>query len=385
MRKRGRHQGNKRQQNGGASGGVQAFLSGDAGAPMMAAGTAAHRAPRGGALTTAVLPYVTAGVALVGANALTLNTLGPPAAVHADLRVVNQEVELAGSIFNIPINLLIDIINIPSYEIAALDMEARGFLYGGPWIVTGASNVWGEDPADYARFFAGAALTIPFAALSGFDPHDTTDGQYMIDGNGFAQQFAKFLAAEWPVDPNCTAARCVPNTPVSPITGISGLDTTIWNIMMLLGKVDFPVLSNLFKVGPWELLTGYDFGEQPSYDGQVFDGLGIKGTIPGQEGDHEWVMPWSYTTFQFDPIGPFANWLEHLMDDPANNPIELPSLEKLGRAIQLAQQTGNDEATVDREVDLQPLAGKYLSRVMDRRLRCGNGQRPHRRRHRPEH
>ena len=53
---------------------------------------------------------------------------------------------------------------------------------------------------------------------------------------------------------------------------------------MLLGKVDFPVISsvikNFFKVGLQPLLGGYSFGEQPSYDGQIYDDeLGIKGTV----------------------------------------------------------------------------------------------------------
>ena len=298
-------------------------------------------ARRGGAsaLTTTVVPYLTAGVALVGANALVLDTAGSPPPPQAEIRVVSEDVQLAGSLLNIPINLLIDLINIPYYEQQALDVEARAFLYSGPWAVTSPANVWGEDPADFARFYALAASMIPIPALSGLSTSTdwSVQQEEMISNNGFANQFAKFLAAEWTVDPNCTALKCVPNTPVSPITGIGGVDTSLWTLMMLLGKVDFPVISsvikNFFKVGLQPLLGGYSFGEQPSYDGQIYDELGIKGTVLSEDGT-TWLMPWSNTEFNIDPIGPFVNWFNHLTDDPANNPIKLPSLEDFGRTLQ---------------------------------------------------
>ncbi len=306
---------------------------------MAVVGQGAARRGGASALTTAVIPYLTAGVALVGANALVLDTAGSPPPPQAEIRVVSQDVQLAGSLLNIPINLLIDIINIPYYEQQALDVEARAFLYSGPWAVTSPANVWGEDPADFARFYALAASLIPIPALSGLSTSTdwSVQQEEMISNNGFANQFAKFLAAEWTVQPTCTALKCVPNTPVSPITGIAGIDTSIWTLMMLLGKVDFPVITsvirNFFEVGLQPLFGGYSFGDQPSYDGQIYDELGIKGTVLSDDGT-TWLMPWSNTEFKLDLIGPFVNWFNQLTDDPANNPIKLPSLEDFGRTLQ---------------------------------------------------
>ena len=276
----------------------------------------------------------------MGANAMVLDMAGTPVQPKADIRVVNQDVQLAGSLLNIPINLLIDLINIPYYEQQALDVEGRAFLFSGPWAVTSPANVWGEDPADFARFYALAATLIPIPALSGFSTSTdwSVQADEMISNNGFANQFAKLLAAEWPVDPTCTALQCVPNTPVSPITGIAGIDTSIWTLMMLLGKVKFPVIgnviNNLFDLQlTLSLLTGHSFGEQPSYDGQIYDELGIKGTVLSEDGT-TWLMPWSNTEFKLDLVGPLVNWFNHLTDDPANNPIKLPSLEDFGRTLQ---------------------------------------------------
>ncbi len=329
MRQQGRHRGTKSQRDTGAAGRNQ---------NKAVVGHELARRGGAGALTTAVLPYVTAGVALMGANAMVLDMAGTPVPPKADIRVVNEDVQLAGSLLNIPINLLIDMINIPYYEQQALDVEARAFLYSGPWAVTSPANVWGEDPADFARFYALAATLIPIPALSGFSTSTdwSVQQEEMISNNGFANQFAKFLAAEWTVQPTCTALKCVPNTPVSPITGIAGIDTSIWTLMMLLGKVDFPVITsvirNFFEVGLQPLFGGYNFGNQPSYDGQIYDELGIKGTVQAPDGS--WLMPWSNTEFKLDPITPFVNWFNHLTDDPANNPIKLPSLEDFGRTIQ---------------------------------------------------
>jgi hypothetical protein len=45
-------------------------------------------------------------------------------------------------------------------------------------------------------------------------------------------------------------------------------------------------------------------------------------------------MPWANTTFKLDLSKPFQNYFNHLMADPATNPIHLPSLVEIGRAVQ---------------------------------------------------
>ena len=45
-------------------------------------------------------------------------------------------------------------------------------------------------------------------------------------------------------------------------------------------------------------------------------------------------MPWVGTTFTLDLSKPFQNYFDHLMADPSTNPIQLPDLVQLGRALQ---------------------------------------------------
>ncbi len=276
---------------------------------------------------TGLLAQVTAGVALVTAITAVNSEVGPPADQGARaLKVVDADVQLAAaSVTNVPINLLIDMVNMPYYEVAANDAVGVGLVYGGPWWVTSASNIWGIDPADYARFYALASAAVPIPALSGF-------GDDMYTGNGFAQQFAKFLAAEMPIDPACNADSCFPNTPVSPITGMRGLDQNIWNLLMVTGAVDMPMIRNFWKVSPSDLLNGYTFGDVENTSGKVYDGLGITGTVDGENGKS--LMPWSNTTFTLEPTAPFENYFAHLMSDPSENAVKVPTFEQLGRMLQ---------------------------------------------------
>ncbi len=300
----------------------------------MSAARHARRHRRGGRHAsgprTGLLAQVTAGVALATAITAAGSEVAPPALVDKEARaaeVFNADVQLvaSSSALNVPINLLIDLINIPNSELEANNAAATGFVYGGPWWVTSASNIWGIDPADYARFFALASAAVPVPALSGADDD-------MYSGNGFAQQFAKFLAAEMPVDPACDAAGCFPNTPVSPITGMRGLDQNIWNFLMLTGAVDMPLIRNFWKVSPLDMLNGYTFGDVENSSGKVYDGLGITGTVDGEDGKS--YMPWSNTTFTLEPTAPFENYFAHLMSDPSENEIQIPTLEQFGRMLQ---------------------------------------------------
>ena len=45
-------------------------------------------------------------------------------------------------------------------------------------------------------------------------------------------------------------------------------------------------------------------------------------------------MPWANTTFTLDLSKPFQNYFDHLMADPATNPIQLPNLVEFGRTLQ---------------------------------------------------
>lgn len=297
------------------------------------AAAAAHRSQR----SASALSQLTAGVAMATATALTVSQVPAPTPPRAEVRVIDTDVNLAAaSIANIPLNLLIDLINIPHSELQAFDLFAQAQLWGGNWLVTGPSNIWGTDPADAVRFMAAAAMAIPIPALSGLDPDAPLDADNplgVLAGNGLAQKFWRFWAAEFPVDPNCDAEGCVPTTPTAPITGITGIDRLIWNVLMFTGLVDFPMIGGFFKVGLSELINGsYGPVEGPSGKINNIPGFNIPGTIDGPNGQN--FLPWAGTPIDFDLVEPFVNYLNHLMADPADNPIKLPSLEQLGRTLQ---------------------------------------------------
>jgi hypothetical protein len=248
----------------------------------------------------------------------------------------------ASSLLNVPINLLTDIINIPYNEVQAVDYLSRSLIFSGPWFVVSATNIWGVDPGDPGHFMATVNLLVPFPALSGL-------GLDQSNQTGLGQQLWHFVAAELPVSPYCDASRCPPGVPIGPITGITSVDQTLWGLALTFGlygfapgaPVKFPLFNNWFQVPLSDLVSGYTFGpDQPGYtdpSGQVYDGFGFEGTntkIDPVTGERTNVMPWADTTFTLDLSTPFQNYFDHLMADPATNPIRLPSLEEIGRTVQ---------------------------------------------------
>jgi len=321
---------------------------------MRAALVAAEQATRGnrrerraGARSNAVRPSLTTCVALLAASAVTVcavasvdpaRPLQAEARVQLDMHGAGIRLAAASSALNIPQNLLVDIINMPYNELQAFDLFASAQLWGGQWIVTGPSNIWGTDPADAARFVAAAAMLMPIQALTGFNTElSPANPLGVLGGDGLGQQFARFMAAELPVNPYCDADICVPTTPMSPITGIRGIDSLVWNVMMLTGAVGFPMINNWFRVPQPKLANGtFDaattYVEDPSGEVYTLDGFGIPGTYKGPNGEN--LLPWAGTAININPAKPFQNWFDHLMADPSGNPIKLPSLEQLGRALQ---------------------------------------------------
>jgi hypothetical protein len=285
-----------------------------------------------------VRPHVAAAgvVALVGAGVIAVNPVAPP---PPEIRVASPEVRLAAdaSLLNVPVNLLIDLINIPYNEVQAIDYGARALFFSGPWYVVSATNIWGVDPGDPGHFMSVVNLLVPFPALSGL-------GLDQSDPNGLGQQVWQFAAAELPVSKYCHTNLCPPGVPVSPITGITGIDNLLWGLALTAGlygflpgaPVKFPLYTNWFAVPLTDLLSGYTFGPNyPGYadpSGPVFPGLGFEGTTVGPNGEN--LMPWANTTFTLDLFKPFQNYFDHLMADPATNPIRLPTLEEIGRSLQ---------------------------------------------------
>src|ERR1700692_56163 len=98
-------------------------------------------------MPAAVRPYVTVGVALVGASVISVVPIAPP---QPDIRSADLAVSLAAasSIANVPANLFNAIANIPANEIQALDGLASAMLLTGSWDVWSPTNVLGFDAVD---------------------------------------------------------------------------------------------------------------------------------------------------------------------------------------------------------------------------------------------
>ncbi len=276
--------------------------------------------------------HAVAGMALVAATVVPGAAVAPPPPSPPALSVASTEVRLAAasSIFNIPANLLIDIINIPYNEVRAMDYTARAFIFSGPWFVVSATNVWGVDQGDPPKFMSVVNTLVPFPALSGMDLDQ-------FDQNGLGQQVWMLAAVELPTSEFCAGTGCAPLVPAAPITGLRAIDGVIWAAAILAGQVKFPQLDNWLKVPISDVTSGYTFG--PDYPGRVspagriFPGFGFTGTtLDPVTGEH--IEPWNNTTFTLDLSKPLANYFDHLMADPSTNPIRLPDLEQSARAIQ---------------------------------------------------
>src|SRR6476646_60108 len=172
-----------------------------------------HRAPHRKPLDTKRARLVrrysaTAAVAVVGGGVMAITPVAPPEPVP-ELGVASADVRLAaatGSILNVPMNLAIDLVNVPSNEVKALDFLSKSLFFSGPWWVVSATNLWGVDPGDPSHFRSVVNFLVPFPALSGLDL-----GQN--DPNGLGQQLWQTAAALLPVSGTCDSHGCLPNVP----------------------------------------------------------------------------------------------------------------------------------------------------------------------------
>lgn len=278
-------------------------------------------------MAAAVRPRVGTVVALAGAG-----IIGAPIAQAPDVHVVHQDVRLADAsdsldgftsslanlgdltnltsdltgiaagsdgLANIPVNLLIDIINIPYDEFSApftlpADLayattagpsydEGGGSLANLPTVTDGAinevtnslnysgdlwvydqTNIWGFDPGDPPKLAALIDAMVPFQTLS----------------QPLGEQLNIIAEAELPESADC------PFLCTDPLA----------------------ILSESSQVPLSELESGYTFG--PVVDEFTGDPL-----------------PWANTTVTLDTDTPFNDWLTSLEADPSTNPIEpMPSL-----------------------------------------------------------
>jgi hypothetical protein len=249
-------------------------------------------------MESVVSRHVGAGVALAVAGVVAVSPYVPPTppAIHT----VNLEARLAASVTNIPTNLVYAVANIPYNEVQAINQLARSLFFTGSWWVASATNIWGTDAGDPGHFESLASLAIPFPAIS----------------NTLGHQLAMIAAAELPVNSSCGLANgCSPVTPPAPITGITGLDEIINLAAVVIGLKSLPLIDNWFKVPLSELMSGYTFPTVVSPDGPAYDGFGFEGTHPDPV-TGEPVLPWSGTTFTWNPLAPLEDFYDSLTATP---------------------------------------------------------------------
>jgi hypothetical protein len=275
-------------------------------------------------------PYAIAAAALAATGLVSVTPqltrlaerpAGPPVR-SMETRLVDS------SIFNIPFNLFQDIANVPYYEIQALNTAADSEFFTGNWFVVSATNLWGVDPGDPSHFMTVTDFLFPFPELSGIGQPETD-----FDA-GLGQQLWGLVAAEIPINSGCDAMACLPQVPTPPITGITSIDSLIWDSDIISGQQQFPLIDNWFQVPPQDLLNGYyfnpDFNGSTDPSGSVVSGFGFDGTGPGD------AVPWSGDTYTFEPWVPFENFLNSLEATPDYSNFDIPTATEALQAIQAA-------------------------------------------------
>jgi hypothetical protein len=281
----------------------------------------------------AARPYAMAGAVLAAASLVAVTPVA-----HRAFTLPMRSIEtllVDESLFNVPINLLYDVANIPSNEVEAFNSVAGSLFFGGNWWVPSSTNLWGIDPGDPTHVALLTNLLAPFPDLN-----EGLGGlQYQLDG---------FLAAELPVSDSCDAETCFPMTPPEVITGSTSFDRAIGFINALTGQgsgENFTLFQNWFQVPLQDLINGYTFDDATSPSGPAYAdpafGVLNGGANPfegGTVGPDD--MPWNGHTFYLNFFQPFDNYWQSLLTDPATDgdipgtDIELPTLDGFGQSLQ---------------------------------------------------
>lgn len=300
-----------------------------------------------------VRPFVTAGVALVGASVIAVSPVTP---TSSPIRTVGMDVDLVAattntycqgvsgtlcqtpsaeqtidapspaaaagpSIFNIPANLFIALANVPYNFFNALgqgdvplgDLPDSGFSftnsrdgidlnqtgvvgltadleYGGSWWVYHPFNVLGTDSADIARYQGLVNVLLPFPALS----------------VGLGNILATVAASQLPMNVGCTG------------TNVGGCDHPE---QILSTMFDLRHIVALFSPG------GYTFPAVKNPITCSSDGLC---DIKDPDGVAE---PWSEQNYALNLFDPFENFYNSLLETPDFSQIKLPTLQMIVTTI----------------------------------------------------
>ncbi|MDT5288855.1 MAG: hypothetical protein QOF88_3744, partial [Mycobacterium sp.] len=212
-----------------------------------------------------------------------------------EIRVASPAVRLAASsIANIPLNLLYSIINIPANELDAMNSWSAALAGGGSWWLKTPTNVWGWDPGNPPMLEALVSMLVPFPAISGAGglpnvkpgEHITADNSILggTAAPGTLGYMLNVLLAAWaPMHENC---------------GFTCGD--------IIGA-----LSGYFGVPLSELAAGYQFPE-----------ITNPNSNPGDPYPPAWSGQQAAPLNLLDPVRLFV---QSLMEDPAENPIRIPT------------------------------------------------------------
>lgn len=267
-------------------------------------------------MPAAIRPYVTAGVALVGAGVISVTPIEPPSVTE---RISNDEYSLTAaattvcgpgyaaeplcgalggpntdlttnavlgsgpSLFYIPVNLFNAMLSIPAWEIQAMDRFADAMIATGSWQVWGPTNVFGFDEQDPPKLEAFVDMLMPFKPFS----------------SALGEELSWWARANLPMNSGCAALPgACPN----------------------LGAL----LDSMFKVPMSQLYAGYQF-----------PAAGEEGSTNPFTGE---PVSWAGETPDLEPFGPFKSTWEYLTAPPTG--IETVPLSdyftvplKLGKAL----------------------------------------------------
>ena len=230
-------------------------------------------------MPAAVRPYVTAGVALVGASVISVTPIAPS---QPDIRVASLPVSLAAASWaNAPANIINAFLGVPQAEVDGMNRLAAALEWSGSWWVYTPENVLGWDPPNFEMTKGLVDTLMPFPTLS----------------TVFGTHLNWWLAANLPMD-----ASTSPNDPDA-LNRCSGLPPC---------NNPLSIFSKMFTVGPWEFYTGdgYTF---PKIFSPISVHEGEEGQELGETGDE---VPWSGETVKLDPNEGWNALMNYLQSDP---------------------------------------------------------------------
>jgi hypothetical protein len=267
-------------------------------------------------MQAALRPYVTAGIALVGASTIAVTPVTPSL---PGLPVEQMATRLLDSVANIPYNVIADIANIPYYESLALQEYAyalgpAGSTGGVPgWIPPGATVAnGGVDPGPDG--IEGTADDLYKQGGTGSWYMESTDGNTWGWDNGNWPQLAAISHFILPFGFTLPIAQELQTFAQAEFIAGAPLNC------------EFECADVLGYLGGWLVfqtpLTSLLSGTNPDGSPLLF---------PDTVNAFPNIMPvWAGEPAQLNPLVPFQAIAGNLTQDPSQNPIQFPNLGAVG-------------------------------------------------------